>query len=262
MILHNKDIARLELNHGAFATKSEVKSLKTVLSLEMGKRRATRGILRVLTENPVKDDAFGVEAYASTSHGKLVYFGLNTVARQPDVATIEAELKYVAKVLLRSKQPPPVGLDIVRLSDKTGAAAELEALYARTYAYHPEPLDERSISARLGRDMAYGVLERGKIVSALFGSVFHYGPLAAVEFTLSATKPSSMGLRMTAALASRIRTEAMERFKDPLMVAETVAGPVMRSCMELGMDIRGVLPEHYKLIIGNRTYRNFYAWFL
>ncbi len=260
MIRHNAELRRLELNHASFATKSDVKSLKTVVALEMARKKATRGLIRVLTEDPKKDDAFGIEAWVNTPHGKLVYFGLNTKDRQPDIPVIEAEMRYVAKILLSKRQEPPSSLDIIRLEPEV--AAELASLYSRAYSYFPEPLDERSISAMLSRDIAYGVLEGGRIVSALFGSVFHYGPLKAVEFTLSATKPTPAGLRMTSALAARIRAEAIERFRDPLMIAETIAAPVMRSCIDLGMDIRGVLPEHYKLSIGDRTYTNFYAWFL
>lgn len=262
MILHNRELARIELNHGSFATKSDVKSLKTVVSLEMARRKATRGVIRVLTEDPKKDDGFGIEASVDTLHGKLVYFGLNTRARQPSIPVIEAEMRYVARVLLSEKHGPPPPLDIVRLEPRPEVAAELASLYSRAYSYFPEPLDAGSLLPLLAKGIAYGVLENGRILSALFGSVFHYGPLAAVEFTLSATKPTPLGLRMTSALAARIRAEAMERFRDPLMIAETIAAPVMRSCVELGMEIRGVLPEHYKLSIGQRTYTNFYAWFL
>ncbi len=262
MILHNRELARIELNHGSFATKSDVKSLKTVVSLEMARCKATRGVIRVLTDDPKKDDAFGIEAWVNTPHGKLVYFGLNARSRQPSIPIIDAEMRYVAKVLLSKKLEPPSSLDIVRLESRPEVAAELAALYARTYSYFPQQLDEGRVRALLSEGIPYGVLEGGKIVSALFGSVFHYGPLTAVEFTLSATKPTPLGLRMTSALAARIRAEAIERFRDPLMIAETIAGPVMRSCIDLGMDIRGVLPEHYRLSIGERTYTNFYAWFL
>ena len=141
MILHNQELSRLELNHGRFATRSEVKSLKTVMSLEMAKRKATRGVIRVLTEDPKVDDAFGIEAWVRTPFGKLVYYGLNTTARKPCIPTLEAELRYVAKILLcRSAEPPP-DLDIVRLEGQGGVAAELEALYARAYRYCPDPLD-------------------------------------------------------------------------------------------------------------------------
>src|SRR5512143_175208 len=115
MIRHNPELRRLELNHGSFATASEVKSLKTVVSLEMARLKATRGVIRVLTEDPKKDDAFGIEAWVNTPHGKLVYLGLNTKAREPCIPVIEAELKYVAKVLLSKRLDPPAGLDIAKL---------------------------------------------------------------------------------------------------------------------------------------------------
>jgi hypothetical protein len=262
MFCHNPGIARVELNHGRFATASEVKSLKTVLALEMHKRKATRAVLRVLTDRPARDDGFGLEACAQTGYGNLACFGFNSPSRQPSVPVIEAELKYVAGILCQARRPPSGRFDIVRLEKNAETAAELEALYSRTYARYPVPLDRSAVSARLESDIPYAVVEGGRIVSALFGSVFRYGPLTAVEFTLSATRPSRGGLGMTAELARRIREEAVERFRDPLMVAETLAGPVMRSCHDLGMYPHGVLPEHYEITIGNRTYTNFYAWFL
>jgi GNAT superfamily N-acetyltransferase len=110
------------------------------------------------------------------------------------------------------------------------------------------------------RFMPYAAIERGAIVSALFGERQDFGPLTAVEFTLSATAPSARGLGLTAALAARIKAEAESAFDRPLMLAETIAAPVMRSCHDLGMKCRGVLPAHYRIGVGERLFTNLYLW--
>ena len=262
MIRHNPAISRIELNHGSFAGKSEVEGLKRVLALEKTRTKSTRAVLRVLTDDPSDGLGFSAEACVRTGQGTFAIFGSNSRSRKPDESVILAERRYIARVLASNRRPPPGNLEIVRLEARGEIAAELEALFSRTYKHYPVPLDQPAILKSLSDCIPYAVLKHGRIISALFGSIFSYGPLTAVEFTLSATKPAISGIGMTTALAGRIRAEAAERFASPLMVAETIAAPVMRSCHDLGMEPAGLLPEHYNIAIGQRTYTNFYAWFL
>ncbi len=262
MLIHNPLLSRIELNHPSYASRSDVKRLMTVLALEKARVGATRAVLRVLTEGPAGGDGFDVEATKDTPSGTLAFFGSNDRCRRPDPLTIARERSYIASVLASRRLPVPGGLEIVRLEASGAAAGELESVYSRTYRYYPEPLDRAAISRKLSEWIPYAVVEGGRIVSALFGAPFSYGPLTAVEFTLCATKPSADGIGMTAALARRIRSEALSRFGESVMVAETIAAPVMRSCHSLGMEVAGVLPEHYRMSVGNRAYTNLYAWFL
>jgi hypothetical protein len=262
MLSHNPKLKRIELAHPDFASPSQVERLKSVVRHEMEKSGSTRGILRVLTEGPLSEDDFNVEAKFPAKGGEIVFFGANLPSRMPSQEKLHAETLYLAQVLCRTRRPVPENLEIVPLYVNPGTVAELEELYSRTYADYPVPLDAQSIHYQLLNSLAFGMLSRGKIVSALFGETHYYGGIPVVEFTLSATMPSKRGIGMTTALASRIRAEAIARNSDSIMIAETIAAPVMHSCHDLGMLVRGVLREHYSMTIGNKTFTNLYVWSL
>lgn len=260
MFNYNPELKRVELKHNKFANLSEVHRLKTVLALEKGNFKAKRAILRVLTDKPVEDDGFVLEAKIKTEKGTLAFFGLNSPNNMPSKAVVNKERKYLAAVLSSRPRPIPTKFDIIRLEPIIETALELEKLYKSAYSFYPEPLDTNSILKLLRSGIPYAVLEKGKIVSVLFGEIFEYGELTAVEYNHSVTKSTHGGISMTTALAARIRREAIERFIDPILFAETIAAPVMYSCHQLGMEIQGILPEHYRIRTGGRDFTNFYVW--
>ncbi|MEW6722972.1 MAG: hypothetical protein AB1324_06945 [Candidatus Micrarchaeota archaeon] len=260
MLRHTESIRRVELNHPRFASRHELPPLLEGLRKEKERLRASRAVLRVLTDQAIERHGFRVEAEIPTRSGILAFFGLNDASRTPTEAVLHEETRYLSRVLCSQRRPIPEGLDIVRLG--TGFAEELSQLYIGTYSFYPMILDEGTVSGLLGEYPAFGVVQDGKLVSALFGIPLNFGPLTAVEYTLSATIPSARGVGLTSALALKIREDAEEKFRDPLMLAETVAAPVMHSCHDIGMSVRGVLREHYKIGIGERTYTNFYVWSL
>jgi hypothetical protein len=262
MLLHNKALRRVELNHPRFADRSDVRRLKTVLSLERARLGASRAVLRVLTDRPEEDSGFRVEASISTRHGDLTYFGRNERDRLPDDGLLHAETRYLARTLVSPRRPVPQDHGIAPLEKDGRTAASLAELYASIYSDYPEPLDASSILGRMEGSIAYGASREGRLVAALFGCPADYGPLKTVEFTLSATLPTARGTGLTTALAAAIRAEAMRRFGDPLMLAETIAAPVMRSCRDMGMEVCGVMPEHTRIGIGANKYRNLYVWYL
>jgi hypothetical protein len=261
MLSHNPKLKRIELAHPDFASPSQVERLKSVMRNEMSRTRSTRGVMRVLTDEPSGDESFRIEAKVATPKGVLTVFGFNIPPRIPDEATLHRETTYLARVLC-SRNFPRNDFDIVRLKADERNATELSALYARIYSSYPVGLDRASFSKCLEDLMPYAVMEGGKITAALFGAPVRFGDLSTVEFALSAMPPSARGIDMTTALAARIRAEAIERFGDPLMLAETIAAPVMHSCNDLGMKCSGVLREHYDMVIGDKRYTNLYLWSL
>jgi hypothetical protein len=262
MLTHNPKLKRVELAYQDFAPPSEVERLKGVVRNEMMRSGSSRGVLRVLTEGPLKEDEFKVEAKFPAGKGELVFFGFNLPSRIPSERTLHSETVYLAKVICSQRRPVPNSLEIVTLYANPGTVAELADLYSRTYADYPVPFDAQSIQSRILSSLAFGVLSKGKIVSALLGETRRYGGIPVVEFTLSATASSARGIGMTSALASRIRAEALARNPDSIMLAETIAASVMHSCHDLGMSVRGILREHYSMTIGNKTYTNLYVWSL
>lgn len=262
MLSHNPKLKRVELAHPDFATASDVERLKSVVKYEMMRSGASRGVLRVLTEGPMREDEFRVEAVLPAGKGRIAFFGFNLPCRAPSEQTLHSETVYLAKVLCGRKRPLPENLDIVRLQADQRTAMDLEFLYSQTYSDYPVPLNSRVLLSHLRDSLAFGVFSKGRMVSALFGQTRLYAGIPLVEFNLSATLPTARGVGMTAALASRIRSEALDRNQDSVMLAETIASPVMHSCHDLGMEVRGVLREHYRMTIGNKTFTNLYVWSL
>ncbi|HSB46549.1 MAG TPA: hypothetical protein VLD37_00935 [Candidatus Bilamarchaeum sp.] len=262
MLAHNPRLRRIELAHPEFASCSDIERLKGVVRYEMMRSGSSRGVLRVLTEGPVKEDEFRVEAKFPAGRGELVFLGFNLPSRLPSEQTLHDETLYLAKVLCSARRPLPENLDIVRLQADQRTALDLEFLYSQTYSDYPVPLNSGVLLSRLRDSIAYGVFSKGRMVSALFGQTCHYGGIPVVEFTLSASIPSIRGIGMTTALAAKIRAEALERDGSSITLAETIAAPVMRSCHDLGMMPHGVLREHYSMTIGNKTYTNLYVWSL
>ncbi len=262
MISFNRRLMRVELCHRSFADARTVRRLKDELLGAMHDFGATRAVLRVLTEGPRGDAHFRLEASARTHAGKLAVFGCNAPARAPSEPELHRETRYLAKILCQQRRPVPQGLEMVSLRPDRSCAEELSALLCRTYSSHPMGLDPVSVLGYMERFIGYAVLERGAIVSALFGEPHDFGPLRAVEFTLSATSEPARGIGLTAALAARIKSEAESRYERPLMIAETIAAPVMRSCHDLGMQCSGVLRSHYSIGIGERLFTNLYLWSL
>ncbi|MEW6035959.1 MAG: hypothetical protein AB1529_05070 [Candidatus Micrarchaeota archaeon] len=255
-------LMRVELCHRAFADARTVRNLKDELLGAMGDFKATRAVLRVLTEGPRGDAHFRLEANVRTHAGELAVFGCNAPERTPPEMELHRETTYLAKTLCQQRRPLRQGLGIIRLDSDRSAAEEVSALLCKTYSSHPMGLDPVSVLGYMERFICYGVLERGAIVSALFGQPHDFGPLRAVEFTLSATSKAARGTGLTTALAARIKSEAESRYERPLMIAETIAAPVMRSCHDLGMQCSGVLRSHYSIGIGERLFTNLYLWSL
>ena len=262
MLSHNPKLSRIVLDHPERASASDVERLKGVVSFEMGRQGASRGLLRVLADKPpMKDARFEEEACIRTPKGFLLYLALNARGRLPSDETSAREMKYAIDVLCAPRKPLK-SYDIIRLGPDEATALEISELLSANYSSYPLALDSDSVSGYLRLGIPYAVKEDGKIVSALFGVPVRFGELDTVEFTLMATSSPMRGIDMTTALAAMIRTEAIERFGEPLMLAETIAGPVMRSCHDLGMELRGMLREHYLIGIKDRLYTNLYLWSL
>jgi hypothetical protein len=262
MFINNPKTRTVQLCHERFVPASGLDSLKEALWDELLRCGATRGVLRVLTEGPVGDERFHLEASIPTPRGRLAFFGLNHPSRAPSEQVLATEMTYLSCLTESPRREIPQNLEIVRLIPDRGAALELESLYASTYSDYPVPLDAESLEAHIKSSLAFAVMKGGNIVSALFGMPFRYGDITAVEFTLCATEKTVRGIGMTTALAARIQQEAMLAFDNPIMLAETIAAPVMHSCHDLGMSWRGVLLDHFPMTVGNRTFSNLHVWSL
>lgn len=271
MLSHNQKLRRVVLDYPRLASPSDVERLKIVVASEMSRRKATRGLIRVLTDKPVSAGRFDEEARIPTSKGLLHYLALNHLSRMPLEETVRKESEYAVGIICaRGRQEPGASAPgqmaedfrIVRLDSDRKAASALSELLLRTYSSYPVPLDPDSVSDYLKASIPYAVIGKRRMVSALVGVPARFGELHTIEFTLMASAGGESAIPMTTALAERIRAEAMERFDKPLMLAETIAGPVMRSCHDLGMELRGLLKEHYHIGIKGRTYTNLYLWSL
>jgi hypothetical protein len=263
MLRHNQKLRRIELAHPDFSERSDVERLKNVLKNEMHRTGSTRAVLRAVTTDPMEDEFFRIEAKIPFGGGgTLCFFGFNTLSRRSSELIVQHETTYLAKVLVSKRRAVRDDLEIARLEAAPKILRELEELLSRTYSDYPIPLDAASIGLYMNDALPFAVLEEGRIVSALFGIPSFYCGRAVVEFTLSATSPSARGVGMTTALAARIKAEAEKKYGNPVMLAETIASPVMHSCHDLGMQCCGLLREHYKISVADRTYTNLYAWWL
>jgi len=264
LLSFNQQLNRVELVHPKFADRREVARLKSVLLREKERFGATRSVLRALTSAhvPIDDDKFKVEGRIKTPNGELSVFGFNDECRLPSPQIVAAEVAYQNKIISYERRIPPQNLEIKRLEAGSKIAEDLELVYAATYSYYPKPLDAPNILRILNEAIGYAVLQGGNIVSVLFGEIRKFDAVHTVELTYSATLPSERGAGMTVALAHKIKEEAVRRFPDPVIFAETIAAPVMRSCHDFGMSPRGVLREHFRIALGDLVFTNMYLWSL
>ncbi|MFN7991002.1 MAG: hypothetical protein U0R44_02475 [Candidatus Micrarchaeia archaeon] len=262
MLQYNHLIRRVELNCPRFIPHGQLESVKNVVTHAMMKNGAVRGVFRVLTDGVQDCRPFSLESSVQTSFGLFSVYGLNLAKRPEDGLELQRETRYLAKVLCSQKRAIRKDHDIRRLGYGLAIAESLSALYSRVYSFYPVPLSPPAIMEALRSAIPYAVFDHGEPVSALLGSIRRYGELTVIEFTLSATAPSARGVGMTTALASCIVEEASGAYPSPLIVAETIAAPVMHSCHDLGMQVHGVLPGHYLMKIGRREYSNLFMWSL
>ncbi len=260
MLSFNEKILRVELIHPHFANSAKVDQLKRSLAREKERFGATRAVLRVLTEKPFGDEQFELEAKIRVPGGNIAIFGFNDSSRFPSPDTVRQETAYLARVVGTQRRTASRDLEIRRLEANRRVAEELESLYADTYSDYPKPLTTTTILKLLQDSIPYAVFENGRMVSVLFGEITEFEDVHVIELTYSATVPLKRGIGMTVALANKIGEEAEYRFHKLGIFAETIAGPVMRSCHDFGMTYQGLLREHYRIAIGDRLFTNLYLW--
>lgn len=273
MLTFNPKVSRVKLVHPTFADRREVSRLKSYLALEKERHGASRAVLHVLTEGPVDDERFKIEGVLplpGDKRGEIAVFGFNDDTRHFPVSddVLRQERAYVGRLLGEQRRSVvPSQFDIVplhtmELSARYPVVTELERLYAATYLDYPVSLDAGSILQLFGGSIAYAVIEHGEIASVLFGDIQPFEHVHVLELTHSATLASARGSGMTVALAMKIREEAERRFGTVTLFAETICGPVMRSCHDFGMSHRGVLPGHTRIVIGDHVFTDFHLWSL
>ncbi len=280
MILHNPALKRLELNYSQRATGSKVAELQSDLLDKMDGVGATRAILRVrcpLESLSAQTSSFSLEASIPlNTKDQIAFFGFNSPGRlssnHHEIKTTEGSfLDQVCGAPRRNNSVDYTLLQIT-LGDRK-IAEEISQLYSSTFHSFPEALDVQGVLEIMKPNenhpippIAYAVISEDRILSVLFGKIYVFGDRHAVELIYSATHPSVRGNGMTLALANAIRKDVEQQFRNPIIFAETLAAPVMRSCHDFGMNYVGFLPEHTHIETfsssGINKFTNLYVWSL
>ena len=263
MLIHNEKLNRVSLFHGKFAERSDIERLKGVIEFEMQKVGASRGQIRFLSRahEDLDDNNFKIEGKMETRSGIIHVMGAD-LKPKPSEIQISAHYDYLSRVVSRPKRQVPVYSGIVRLGKSLETAQELESIYIEAFRGYPVSLDSKSILGYLGSSIPYAVIEDGRIVSVLFGDIYVFDTVHAIELTMCATVPSKRGIGMTAALAARIKEEAERRFPETLVFAETPCTTVMHSCHDFGMAPRGLMANYSFVVVGGRAFTDLHLWSL
>ncbi len=268
MLFVNKKISRVELVHGKILDPSknphELRSLRAELLSAKETNHATRAVLWLITPNSPPNNIceFELEAAIPTPKGTVAFFGFNDPGRNFAKSDPTMEQQLLRRTLESPRRPIPANLDIIILPQTHAIASELAALYSTIYKSYPLSLDAHTLYEKLGSSLAFAVINDGRIVSVLFEELIHFEDVSLVELTHAATAPQVRGEGMTAALANRMKLEMDKSFSEVIFFAQSIPGPVMRSCHDFGMTHRGVLRNHVEIGIGGQVFDNLHVWSL